>query len=578
MSRVAGAQKRLAAPVEGLAAAAILLALVAFALIRVQAVDVPWHLATARLAQATGHWPTRNTFSFTFPDFPLYQQYPAFQAVVYAIFERWSWSGLSVFACAGWAVVFLAFVRWAGPWAAARARPLLWMLGLHALQRRMILRPDLFSMLALAALLLALDRYTRRRRWVAALPIPLVHLFWVNSHQLFPLSLLIQGLFLLHLALARWGRGAVDRSDAAVPIAPVAVALAASIVLCLATPIGLAILDVMRHTAGSLAGFRDQVSEFSFIWQTPLELRLSLLTGVPALWALWRCRRRWSPFEVGLWLLSLALVLSAMRGLMFFGIVSVAVAQRSLRRLEAAGEPVLPGVRPALKQALAVASGLVTLLLAANVVVHRWVHPPLALGGTQPGVGRSVGGWADGAIAFLRANPPPGRMMNMAWPSGNALIWGLPEQPVFVDPRFESYPHSFLRAVADGYDNDARLAALIDLYHPTWIFAEHFRPAIRARVTTLLGRGWAPVYVDADDLILVREVPETTAYRAAHLVDLARAEPGELLPGPPFLRAQQRGRFALLLQALGQPRRAAAQREAASREAGPAGLDMFDHP
>jgi hypothetical protein len=167
-------------------------------------------------------------------------------------------------------------------------------------------------------------------------------------------------------------------------------------------------------------------------------------------------------------------------------------------------------------------------------------------------------------------------MLNMAWTSGNALIWDLPGQPVFVDPRFESYPHPFLREAFDAYLDDAKLAALIERHGATWIYAEHFRPAVRARAVALLGRGFSPVYVDSDHLVLVRDAPETAAYRAAHPVDFARAEPGDLLPGPPVLRAQQRGRFARLLRAVGQDARAEAQREAALREAGPEGLAAFN--
>jgi len=545
----------------------VLLALVAFALIRIQAVDVPWHLATARLALATGHWPTRNTFSYTFPDHPLYQQYPAFQAVLYAVYRLAGWSGLSVLTCAGWAAVFLLFVRWAGPLAAAPPLHLAWMVGLYALQRRIVLRPDLFTMLALAGILLALDAYARGRRR-AILAVPILHLFWVWSHQLFTLSLLVQGLFVAHVALARRGRLHVDTSDAGAPLGPPLAALVISLGLCLATPIGLAIVKVPGHTAGSLTLMRDSVAEFTFVWHMPYELALAILTGAPCALALWRARRRWSPFDVGLWLLALALQLSAVRGLMFFGIISIAVLARTSARMAAAGEPLLSGVRPALVRLLRGAAVVLTVVLGANVVVHRWVHPPLGLGGMQPGLGRSLGGWADDAVAFLRASPPPGRMLNMAWPTGNTLIWGVPELPVFVDPRFESYPHGFLREAIDAEHDDAKLAALVARYGASWIYAEHFRDGVRARVTALVGRGWTPVYVDSDYLILVRDLPETAAYRAAHAVDLARAALGNLLPGPPVLRAQQRERFALLMQALGYEQRAAEQREAARRELG----------
>src|SRR5262249_35356581 len=155
---------------------------------------------------------------------------------------------------------------------------LFWLLGLYALQRRMILRPDLFTMMALGMMLLALDAYSRGRRWVMA-AVPLIHLFWVNSHQLFPVSLTVQALYAAHLivergARRRWG---VDASDAQRPIWPVLAALAASTALCFATPLGARVLDVPLRTATSLTQMRNEVSEFRFLWDNPYELVLAVL-------------------------------------------------------------------------------------------------------------------------------------------------------------------------------------------------------------------------------------------------------------------------------------------------------------
>src|SRR5262249_27242766 len=104
-----------------LAFALIALTALAFALIRVNSVNLPWHLATARLAEATGHWPAVNTFSYTFPDHPIFQQYPAFQWTVWNVYKVAGWSGLSVLTGVGWTIVFLLFVRWGGPWRAGMA-------------------------------------------------------------------------------------------------------------------------------------------------------------------------------------------------------------------------------------------------------------------------------------------------------------------------------------------------------------------------------------------------------------------------------------------------------------------------
>jgi hypothetical protein len=110
------------------------------------------------------------------------------------------------------------------------------------------------------------------------------------------------------------------------------------------------------------------------------------------------------------------------------------------------------------------------------------------------------------------------------------------------------------------------------------VYAEHFRDAIRARAVSLFRRGWEPVYVDSAHLILVRPVPETAAYRAAHRLDLARAEPGDLLPASPplaALRAQQRARFAALMRDLGLPERAEEQRRRALTESGSSAAEAF---
>jgi hypothetical protein len=112
-------------------------------------------------------------------------------------------------------------------------------------------------------------------------------------------------------------------------------------------------------------------------------------------------------------------------------------------------------------------------------------------------------------------------MMNVPWASGNALIWGLPAEPVFVDPRLESYPLEFLREVIDSYPDDARFAAVIDRYRPTWIFAERVHETVRKRLASLMGRGWEAVYRDAETVILVRPGADTADYRAARRIELA---------------------------------------------------------
>jgi hypothetical protein len=559
------------------AAALVVLAAVAFSLIRVQPVNLPWHLATARLAHEVGHWPARNTFSYTFPDHLVFQQYPAFQGTMYAALRLFGWGGLSVVSSVGWTLVLLLFVRWAGPWKEGVVLHAFWMLAVYALWRRMMLRPDLFSMLALGLELVALDAYVRTRRTISVVVgVPLAHLLWVNSHQLFPLSIVVQGLFVVHVLLLR--SRFFRRADPPPELGPVLVALALSVALTFATPLGIAILWAPMRTATSLAVFREHVAEFQRVWTMNLELGLAVLTGLPAAWALWRARRLVDPFDVLVWLLSLALVLAAVRGLMFFGVISIAVFQRAAARCRSAGVAFVPGLGPTARRGLSAVGCILTFVLAGNVIYHRWIHAPLTLGGTQPGLGRSIGGWGESMTAFLRASPPPGNVMNLGPGVGDLLILDAPGIPVFVDSRLESYPVDFLRAVLASDSDDAALDALVAQFHVDWIVAEHFRDPTRARVVYLVRTGWTPVYVDSDYVVLVRGAPANAAYIAGHRLDLARAEPQDLISAPLVLRAQQRGRFARLMGALGARASAQKQRAAALAEVGPNGAEAFSQP
>jgi hypothetical protein len=520
--------------------ALIVVAGIALALLRVMAVNLPWHLATARLALETGHWPVVNTWSYTFPDYPLYQQYPAFQFTVWTILRIAGWGGLSVATAVGWVLGFLLIARWAGTFAQGARFHVLWMVGLWALQRRMVLRPDMFSMIAFGIELLALGAFARGKIRALVL-VPVAHLLWTNSHQLWPLSLVIQALFAADLAWQRdWRRARL-----------VLLALAVSVLLTFTTPLGLQIVHAPARTALSLSLFREQVDEFHRIWTMSHELMLALILGVPAAWALWRTRRTLSIFDLGLWLLSLALLISAVRGLMFFGVVSVAIVQRCALRARAAGTRLLPPLSLVTRRVLRGAGFTITACAACGAVYYRWINPPFVLGGTQAGVGRAFGGWAEAATDFIRGAPPPGRLLNLGMGLGDNIIFWVPGIPVFVDSRLESYPPEFLQAVMAAQTNDAELAKLIARHDPQWVFAGHARPAQRQRVLYLLRAGWQPVYVDSGHIVLVRPSPSTEVYLATHRIDLRRARPLDIVAAPATIRKEQQDDFAALIAALG---------------------------
>jgi hypothetical protein len=521
----------------------VALILLFLGLVRINPVDVPWHLATARLARATGHWPTRNAFSWTYPEYVLYQQYPVFQAAIYVVQQLGGWRALSVLTCLGWMTVFALHVRAAGPFARAVPFQLFWALVAFTLQTRTMLRPELLTLSFIPLQILLLDAYRRRRAWIAGLPA--LHLVWVNAHQLFVLSFAVQGIFLGHLLLARWGRFGVDDSDRALPLWPPLLALVASVAASFASPIGADVVGVFAHTSGSLA-HRAEVQELARVWSDPVWLVLALVVTVPAAVVLARSWRRWNPFELGLWVLAVALGVSGIRGLVFATLMSGVILQRTLLRLPITWRPSL--VLRRFFRALAVVGSAV---LAFAVLYHRWLAPATALGGAQAGWGQSDGDWPSAAIATLAPDPPPGPMMNLPWTLANDIIWDWPARPVFVDPRFESYPREFLIDALASRGDDAVLDRLIATFQPGWVFADHCLGPERARIAHLLeGGDWVVTYADVQTVVLVNRTDQSADYRARHAFTPARL-PAGLSGESPARRARQRLCYARLLGMLG---------------------------
>jgi hypothetical protein len=123
---------------------------------------------------------------------------------------------------------------------------------------------------------------------------------------------------------------------------------------------------------------------------------------------------------------------------------------------------------------------------------------------------------------------------------------------VFVDPRFETYPRSFLQAVIAAEGDLAVFERLVHDHDPSWLVAEIRLPALRRQVARLVReRGWELVYADTIFVVLIRDVPATAAYRAAHRLEPRDMAPSDFLIHEPDLYGIQLLRVASLFQEFG---------------------------
>lgn len=498
-----------ATALESLALISLLVLTFGLTLVRVDVTDTPWHLATARLAYESGKWPTTNTFSWTHPGYPLQQQYPVYQSMLYAAYSLGSWEGLSIFQATIWTTIFSLAIKWGGGWRWASCCPALWLLGFLGLQRRMTLRPDIATFLVLFGLLLSIDAFRRGRTWTAILFVLFQWLF-ANSHQLFPIGIAIQGGLLIEAIAAHWWPARFDAAGRRLPIAPIAIALVASCVACLFTPLGWQIVYTPLHTASSLSHHRFYLEEFRPIWTDQYALNLALLCGLTTLWSFQRIWPKASVYEMLLWLIVGAVAASAVRGAAMFCIISIGIAARNLRRASLAGVANSSIATGLIRNAVAAVIVLVAVVLLNN----RWTNTDRDLMAFQPGVGKWRGWWPDSTIDFLKSNPPPGKMLNLGWFAGNSLIWGLyPKPEVFVDPRFEAFPRDFLLDAIAAEKDPGILDRLIAEFKPTWIVGEIRLDEVCDQAARLLRDGnWRLVHLDSVLFVLVRSTSESASY------------------------------------------------------------------
>jgi hypothetical protein len=539
--------------------ACLFVALIAVSLIRIDMTDTPWHLATAKYAFAEGTFLTRNHFSYTYPDYPIFQQYPVYQILLYLIFEAFGWKGLSIFHCAAWVVIYLLWLKWAKPTSRqTTALSLAWLLGLLGFQRRMILRPDIISLFLLLLMLLVFDSY-RKGKTYAAVAIVVIQFFFVNSHQLFPIGIGFQIVFLAHLFLVKnfGGRYGIAEVDATVPLLPLLLALGSSISACFLSPLGTNIVDVVSHTIGSLRHHKDHVLEFKPFFSDSYSLLLAIFSTCLGAVGVYRNRKVWQPFEVGLWILAAFILSAAIRGIAFYTMICVGLFGRSFTGVQFAGKEI-QGKDQSGEIILRTFCSLLTLAIIVGIFYIKWVVPTRVLGGTQPGIGLAHGVWPYETIKFLKNHPPTGEMINLTWYSGNPLILELfPRHRVFVDPRFESYPRDFLLKAIEAGNSRQVLEELISEFQPDWMVLEIGRGSICKLAAELIKENaWVLVHADTVLLTLVRNLPKNDSYIAAHRLDPKDIAPQDFLDSETDLKALQALRMAGLYMAFGLKKKA----------------------
>ncbi len=492
--------------------------------------DIWGHLAAARLILETGRVPRVDPFLWGITGRPWTDLYWLFQLGAWGL-HRLGGASLLVVAKAALAALAAALSLAARrPGTGAGLAALVWLAPLVVVGGRTYERPEMVSLVLLAAFLCVIARAESRPGllWI----LPGLQLVWVNSHPFFAFGPLLALLFALDAPVTR--AVGLLAPESRVPVRRRWIALGLVTAACFANPYlvrgALFPLGVVFGQGADHLFYRQFVAELRpvsfFLSRDPTNpyllaflatFALGVAGALPALVA-----RRLSFYRAAILVLFGLLGWSATRNVAFFALAyatvtiwnvhDAAAARRAARPPSLRGErrrerrDAVPARDPARAFDLAAAVGVAGLILAiVSGALYAWAGEGRVLG-----LGERQGWYTHAAQRFLVSEGMPRRAFVSSIGEANLTLFeGEGRVRVFMDPRlevatralFEEYV-AVVRAMnaGDTATWEKILARPQEAERWPSILLDRARSA-RAIAGVLAAPGWRPVY--ADDLAVV---------------------------------------------------------------------------
>ena len=226
--------------------------------------DVWWHLGTGRMILEHGAVPRLDVLTYTNAGRPWIDLYWFFQVVVALLYRAGGVPALVLLkALVGTATVALALAT-RRPEGRAWPACAVWLVAVVVVSGRLCERPELFSLLFLAAFLAVLARAAARPRLLWWLPV--IELVWVNSHGFFIIGLFVVAAFAAERVFDYARRG--PHAAAPPPLRTVLFAGGATIGACMVNPYGwgaFALPIEQFHKLGGTGVYRANIGELKSI-------------------------------------------------------------------------------------------------------------------------------------------------------------------------------------------------------------------------------------------------------------------------------------------------------------------------
>ncbi len=514
--------------------------------------DYFWHLRTGALIAETGAVPRVDPYSYSAAGARWIDLHWLFQVGLEQLYRA---GGHEANRTAGFLLGLLVVgVSAAGLWRSDRPAVCGVALGLLVVTAcvRFLLRPDTVSLVFAATVLALLRRDEERNdRWILAV-VP-IQLLWANVHGFQAVGVALVAMALVAERLSPWvSGGSPARPDR---IRRLALVLALGAAAALVNPNGLdgALLPFRQlamigpaETRGVFGHAIDELrSPFAALdANSAPALAACTALAVLSFASLLLDRRRFSLFDVFVWLSFFALALSAVRNIALFAVAAAPIfAKHFSAWLDGTAR-----VSRARQRALGAAT-IAVLAVAAGAVA--WVDHARANGPRASSSPALASFWfPERAVDWIARERPPGPLYHRMG-DGGFLIWRLwPDYRVLSDGRLEVYGEDLyadLEVVGDGGPDtfqrlDARYhfgTALLhyglfrDLSLLSWLYVQP---------------DWRLVYVDEVAAVFVRAPEGTSAARwpAVNLDSAIVFEPLEPRPPHPLDLWRRKSRISVL--------------------------------
>ncbi len=245
--------------------------------------DVWWHVRAGEWILSQGRVPRLDPFTFSSANRPWIDLHWGFQVILARVHAMGGVPGMILLASGVCALAFLiallarrqAWPLWVSLWC--------WMPALLLMSTRFDPRPECFSLLFTAVLLALLLRVDVRPGWAWALPV--VMFFWVNTHSLFAIGIVVIGSYVLSrlvqsIRLGRADSGMTDEKR----VQPWSHLIPASVlagIACLANPYGISgavfPLQLLPKITETSNAYRDSIDE---VMSLQMRLQRESIAGV----------------------------------------------------------------------------------------------------------------------------------------------------------------------------------------------------------------------------------------------------------------------------------------------------------